>query len=713
MTPRLTQLLQLLLSAPREVMVAELARRCGCSERTVFRELRTVATLAAGVGLELVTRPGLGVALAGDAATKAYWSRQICGSVALPVGVAQRRDWLLVALLTGARVVKLAGLARRLGVSGATVSHDLDALESVLDAAGLSLERRPGFGATVTGAESGVRALLEARLACAANNRIGAYPPGPIAEAVAGLMTSRFAGGVDQLTPESAASLTRHLIVLVERVGARGARARHDGVNDPPDDQSADVPTTNEEGHSRCSSDPKDVAATATDAGPTDGTAPAGEPTAGRLASGSCDQPNESAVLADYIIDSLELAFGLELGVERAGLATFVAALRRRDGLVMAPRHLAYQLIEQFDQANSYLLKQDDRLIAGLTAHLASAAPRIRGRIELVDPLHDEMTRAYPDAVARSAAALAALFPGQAIPASEATFLATHFGAAQIRLRQWAGRPWRVAVVCDVGIGSSYLMASQLTSHFAGRIVVEVLPTSDIADWDDFDLCVSSVELAAPLGPVVAAHPVLTPNDLLAVAAQLEALDSSVTPPHLTATLQSATRFGVTWSRRHRLIDWALAIVDGLAVITVPAQSTVASLAGEAGYRYGAEATAGRAICQAIIDRQNLSSLAIEALELLLLHVRSDAVVRPIVALIQPVGGRFDSLELQGLRSGLLMLAPQDADSDDLALLGRISAALIDRPDFLEAVHQGSLDAVRRTIEDLFTNCLTQLITSR
>ena len=165
-TPRLSRLLDTLLSEDEPVSVDALAQVIGKSRRTVFRELENIDGILSRYNLELETECGKGLKLIckdegktkllemlHSAGTRKCWS------------IKERHLHLLIELLlNNGNIQKLFYYADRLGVSAATVSSDLAVLEDYLKKYSIPLIRRPGTGVYTDGDEEKIRTALAMRL---------------------------------------------------------------------------------------------------------------------------------------------------------------------------------------------------------------------------------------------------------------------------------------------------------------------------------------------------------------------------------------------------------------------------------------------------------------------------------------------------------------------------------------------------------------------
>ncbi|MDR2974496.1 MAG: PRD domain-containing protein, partial [Propionibacteriaceae bacterium] len=651
--PKLTALATALAGCDQPVRVADLARIVGVSRRTVFRELKELDALIEPDGLSVATLVGQGVQLIGaEWAKQALWQASAAGRASVPVGAHDRRVLFGLALLTSVDVQKLQTYANRYQVSTATLVHDLAWLDDELRPFGVTVERRPGFGVLVEGGEAAIRNAIAAAVSkleaeSDAVRLAAAYPPAEIVDGVAQLIRTRFAPQVDWMTPESRRGLTIFMAVAVERVISCGPLPSTDGG----------APTT-------------------------------------KLAS------------ADFFANSLELEFAVTIPEqERQALAVYLSALRQAAG-AGAPSeaeagsylltNLAYQMIEQFDPELAPFLKLDDRLVDGVAEHMRSAIVRIRNHVVLTDPLHAEMTREYPEVVAKARSALAVL--GQIaddLPESEATFLATHFGAGLMRMQAHSNRRLRVAVVCGSGIGTSYLMDSQLREHFGSQADMEICVLGEAEDWARFDFCVASVPVENMSIPVVRVSPVLDSDDVRAVHAMITHLarpDVALASPSTMPLRQVCEDAGVVLAS----VEALLANFD---VVTVDDCDDFDQLAKLVGYRFGHDQDGGRVIHADLVRREGLSTQVVPSLRLILLHTRTQGVDKPVFALIKPRSGQFTSAGLQQCCCCVVMLAPTQASRAALDVMGCLSAALLEDSAFLDAVVDGEEDAARRGVE--------------
>lgn len=162
-TPRLKQILLIMLREEQVLPVKELAVRIGVSKRTVQRELEYIGTSLKPYRLTFETKTGAGVWLSGSAEDKKRLLEELQGTDNYDVGNREeRRKRLILEILKEKGLKKLFYYSSQFQVSEATVSADLEAVEGWLKSHGLIVTRKPGSGIEVNGTEKSYRRAIRA-----------------------------------------------------------------------------------------------------------------------------------------------------------------------------------------------------------------------------------------------------------------------------------------------------------------------------------------------------------------------------------------------------------------------------------------------------------------------------------------------------------------------------------------------------------------------
>jgi mannitol operon transcriptional antiterminator len=640
----LRNILSALLREETPISVDRLAKELGTSRRTVFRELEGMDEALRDAGLELETIIGKGILLKGGGLEKdalADWLRE---SKNIPQNKKDRQDLLAFLMMDEDEIRKMYYYARALGVSEATVSLCAGALEQRLRVNGLDVTRCQGYGVGISGSEDDKRRAMVFLLAGMENpyafiERYG-YPSVAAASGIRELFEGEWYPLLAWVTDESLELLKLQLIVMVDRAGKRRFLVK--------------------------------------------------------------EQQNAAGLpkrLADQLCDSAETRFSISLPPkERAAVAVYVRACRAKqispldvndDAAYSRIQSMVYRMIDCFDPALSGSLKLNEDLVDGLCLHMWSAVVRLTEGLELSSAVQEQIRSNYPDVFEKSR--LAAKIPeqeyGVAAPDSEVAFIASHFGAALMRIGERGNRHvvLKAGIICVAGIGVSYMMASQAQNYFKGELEVAIGEWNNPEDWSSFDLLISSIPLECDACPVVVVEPILTDDDYAAI---LRAIKNRVPRagehmPGLGGGLpdrldKAAARFGELSG-----------VLKDFCKLTIHANCRFDELAKKIGYRFGGNPERGGRIYEDLTRREAISTQVIVQLGIVLLHTRTAGLEKPVAALISPEGGRFLDDYFAGAKGGIIMLAPENGDKEILKMFGQISGALVEDDVLLGAVRGG------------------------
>ncbi|MDR1143419.1 MAG: transcription antiterminator [Spirochaetaceae bacterium] len=677
-SPRLFKLLELLLDRKEPVPVDAIAKNLGISRRTVFRELENVDELITRYRLELSSVPGRGIRLICGDEDRQKLAAALREEHSLKPGNRQERLLcLLLELLSNDGILqKLFYYADFLGVSEATVSSDLDALEPVLGEYGLTLIRKPGQGVYVLGGEADIRSAMTAAL-LREKPDIGSYahaygyPPRETEHAVRELC-GRLKPHLDWMTEASLEMLGVFLMVTVERI--QKGRSGETGIQDVPQ-------------------------------------------SGGDTGSGTAFQVQ----LAETLTEGIRRRFALELGPEeknslvlriqscRAKLHTPLSAGDAAEEL----NALTFKMIDAFDPSLAPILKTDEQLTEGLSRHLLPAITRIEHHVKLPDPFQGQLDSQYPDLFENCGRAIAVLenHLGRPVPEGEVAFVAIHFYAALLKIgeKNIRKRTLRAGIVCVAGIGSSYMMLSQIRKRFRGELDLEVCAWNDNAAWDSLDFLISTISLEIQK-PVVHVHTLLTPEDYRKIR---EAINSYAFEEKTAALGEKRFSLPERIGTAVALLEKTRTLLSRFGVYPVNPSIPFEEMVRFAADTFGRGTEGADRIFRDLMAREALYTQVIEELGIVLLHSRSAGAGEPVFALIIPKtgggnGGRFLDPYFRGAAATVLMLLPQDGPPEITQIMGALSGALVDTPVFLDAVRRGNGPLTRNIMEAELSDVLAR-----
>ena len=161
-TPRMQQILIAMLKEDRILSVKNLAEIIGVSKRTVQREMEYMgSSLQKKYGITFCSKAGTGVWLEGEAENKMILLELLeKGKNFDALDKTERRKRLILEILKDKNLKKLFYYSNLFGVSEATISTDLEAVEGWFEKFHLHIVRKQGYGVAIEGEEKDFRRAI-------------------------------------------------------------------------------------------------------------------------------------------------------------------------------------------------------------------------------------------------------------------------------------------------------------------------------------------------------------------------------------------------------------------------------------------------------------------------------------------------------------------------------------------------------------------------
>ena len=681
-TPRMKQILQALLEEKEPISIKHLAEKTGISKRTVQRELESVNDVLLPYGMEFASKTGVGVWLAGDEVARAGLLAEAASSDEYAASSKEdRRKRLVLEILREKTLRKLYYYSRKFGVSEATISTDLEAVEAWLSHQGLSMVRKPGSGIEVEGTEENYRRAIrffigenidtklfrqlydsdggENYAASLQKNHLGRLLDKEILRRVHECLEGMDNQRMDNLTENAYDGLVIHLAIAINRILQQ------------------DVIQVTGEWQEKM---PRD----------------------------------EDYRLAEDIAAELEAEF--EVSIPQLEIAYICLHLKgakhekiqfpgREERMELADRELRQfvnDLIDAYDGQQAYLLKQDDEFMQGLLAHLQPTIVRLVHGMSIQNPVLADIKENYSEIYARCqrAAQVLADKVGRSVPEEEIGFLAVHFGAALVRLegRKEQIRKVQVAVVCSSGIGLSRLMAAKLEKVFKDRLEMTTYGKHDITPAVEakIDFIISSLQLEAVQVPVVYVNPLLSEADIGEIRCLIYQFE------RLPRKEGTGDRHTARFDEVNRVAACISSVIKHLRCFQAPADITFDRLLFTIGERMTVQPERQEMIVDALAKREQVSSQIFAEFGFALLHARTNGVTRPSFAVCLPEGSScFQNSYFKEISVVLVMLVPVDDSLEvNTGIMGYISSMLIEEPDFLAMAAGGNEEIIRQELSE-------------
>lgn len=669
-SPRMRQLLLIMLEQERTMSVQELADRMELSKRTVQRELEYISGSLKGSGVKFVSRKGSGVWLEGSSEDKKRLLAELQGRDTYDAGNrSERRKRLTLEILKEKGLKKLYYYSSKFKVSESTISGDLEEIQKWLDRYDLHVIRKPGSGIGIEGSEENyrraIRAFVEENLDTRflmetyEDNRPSETEPfrqngfeqildDEILKKVLECVARAGGEEIRKLTESSYIGLILHLTIAVHRM-------LNQEVLDPQAEWQEGV------------------------------------------------QKDEEYHMAVRLGKILEKEFEIEVpGVEISYIYLHLKAAKHEKIQWSDEKfteienrgfpQMVNEMIEAFDQKNAYWLKQDDEFLQGLLAHLQPTVIRILYHMQIENPVLDSVKEEYPSVYIRceNVAKVMEKWLGREIPEAEIGFLAIHFGAAMVRLEaaRECIRQVDMGVVCSSGIGISRLMSTKLAREFRDRVNISVYGNKDITPYiiGNTDFFVSSIPLEFQEVPVIFVNPLLNETDM-------EKIRKLVHKFERTPKKKQEESGAVSQMEKIQIMAAQInTVVKHMECFRVKKEITFEELLEEIGKRMTPYQDLGEIIREDLRRREQITSQIFPEFGFGLLHARTKGVMRPSFALcLTEEMVPFSDPYMKKVSVIFVMLIPYEENIDiNCEILGYISTLLLDEPSFMDTVLEGN-----------------------
>ncbi|MDD3027605.1 MAG: BglG family transcription antiterminator [Erysipelotrichaceae bacterium] len=658
--PRMKKILLELLK-DEYLSISQLAERVGVSKRTIQRELGYIDDDLRPYNLVFQSKTGKGVWLEGSQENKLeLYSAIEKDNTFDSFDAKNRQRRILLELLKSQDIHKIISFANLINVSEATIRLDLMEIEKWLDKFDLVLEKTPGLGVRMSGSEANLRRAIRAYFSDFAPESSGSGRFDEIKEfmvknregisqlldedilkRVIECLEDISSDQIRELTESSYIGLIIHLAIVVKRIQS-GEQISYD----------------------------RDL-----------------------LKSIDIDQDYRIAKLIgeflmaefDIVIDEMELYY-INLHLKGTKHQTMNIENIQMDNEVI--KRLINKMIDAYDPAIAFELKQDDHFINGLLTHLQPTLIRIVNDMVITNPLLDQIKKQYPREFEKCLNVGQVLedFTHKKVPSGEIGFLAMHFGSAGIRLKLATKKARRVnvGVICATGIGLSRLMGASLEKIYGDRIRVFPFSKADAFSADVIDFYLSSIKMDGYHENLLYVNPILNDQDLDAIGALIE---KHCYLPVKNTTVQDS--FIEQLSEFDYYVGTIKYILENIRITRIRADCDFGGLVARS--TDSMDETMAATVRHDLIAREKIGSQIFKQLSFGLLHTKTNGVERPQIILILPESGpAFVDDYLAGVKVVICLLMPKNEyENLNSNILGHISSVLVEDESIIDVFATG------------------------
>ena len=668
LTPRITKILNILLSQDEPISEQEIADQVGVSRRTIIREFEYLESAIKSYDVTLVRKKGTGVWVEASEDKKKALLQVLNGS--------DKKDWtdksvrrksLILKLLQNKEPTKTFTYANEFGVSEATISKDLKAIEGWLLDSHLEIIKKAGYGVVLKGSEENFRHALQRYM----NENIkdkevrsiftGNEPSDNIyeilnsdyLERVTKTLTRMDEPRLKSMTESSFTGLIMHLTISLDRI-MQGEVIESE--------LSEEYKLEDEYG------------------------------------------------LAVKILKNLEQEFDISIPKQELGYIMLhikgskLQYTNQANALYSIGAEeildIVDQMIDAFDEEIAYELKLDEDFIHGLLVHLEPTFIRLKNKMNIYNPILKDIKEEYPDIFKKcqKASTVITKVTGFEVNDEEVGYLTMHFGAAieRVNNQRRKERCVEIGVICASGFGVARLMLTKLKNQLDKQVNLHAFGKDELTPYimSKIDFFVTSIDLKHVGVDYLQVSPLIPARDLQKIRIKVDEYARMPLKVEQNDFTRQLDEINFTAAKIKLLLK-------KYRDIRILADSTFDRMLTIISKEVTNKATASIILKEDILKRESLMSQIFPELKIALLHCRTKAVDEVAFYTCRTKEGTpFLDPYLKQIQTAVVMLMPVDASrKENSQMLGHISSSLLEDDEFLDCIINQNEEKIREKLQ--------------
>lgn len=422
-----------------------LSKKIGVSSRTIRSDIKLLSEELVDYNLYVKSRPKIGYVIENFDLTKCKMLKEYVVQKKENIALLpdERVYYIIKKLLKNShKFITLEGMANKLFVSKSTIDKDTEKVEAVLNGYGLKLLKKPNYGMRIIGNEFQLRCMISNYLKDIKMNEDVFFQNSNYQQILKVDVDSIKKIILDVYEDESIKfsdiafnNLVMHIAVAIQRI---------------EEDKEIEIP---KEELNRL----KDM---------------------------------KEFKIANKIVKELELEFNVNIPESENAYITIhllgIKAIKDEEfSLDMLRENISSELLTLIQNMIKIIndvykidFSKDEELVYGLALHLRPTINRLKNKMNIRNPLLDEIKEEYTYAFDMAITASEALtrYSNFNIDENEIGYLAMHIGAALER-KTGNGTIKKIAIVCATGMGTAQLLASKIRRMVRDVVILGVYPS--------------------------------------------------------------------------------------------------------------------------------------------------------------------------------------------------------------------------------------------
>jgi len=646
----------------------DISEQLQLSSRTVMREINLIKDSLHNHNLQLISKKGKGIQIIGRDEDKQNLIMDIQGSKIDYMDKEERQELLCLELLRTKEIQKLFYYSNKFQVSEATISHDLDDLETFFKKFHIRLIRRPGFGVGIDASENDIRRALSTLIHQTVQHHImnvdfNRYNIQDVIEQMTATSDSNIKNlldaqilnkilevfkthheelELDSIAKSSYLGLLIHLMIAVHRIQDHRPLTDHQEIFQLISDQNA---------------------------------------------------YERAQKIVSYLSTAFQISFEeTECVFIAIHLQSAKQTVIQSNTSVEEYNDVIMKMLTIFKN-HGYNLLGDYELYQSLAAHLKPALVRLQYELPIYNPMLKQIQKDFSDiyALTKKACVVFEETYGYEMNDDEIGYLALHFAAAIERYKASHLRPIQVGIVCSSGIGLSALLMARMKRIVDQNVHLIPLSIADISRTQ-CELLISTFEI----DNAIYVTPLLDQNDVVNVLKAIEEKrqNSNFSNPQPVSYDLIA------------LTDFVKNLIHHIQLFIIPCSHHKQGVIQIACHHV----TDNPLLVKQIQEREQKGSNVYPSFGFALLHVSTQLIDHCLVHIIRPDQEIFQGAGLEGIQVVLLMLMPDKASLYEKKMMSHISAQLIENNEFFHQLITGNEKDIQEAFSQVLQNWIIQMI---
>ncbi|WP_159721224.1 BglG family transcription antiterminator [Enterococcus sp. CSURQ0835] len=664
------KILKLLLDYPSGITIEELEQVLHVSKRTIYREISSIEKTIKALDVQIIKPRKAGYRLIGEKSALAALKTQLEKKQAAVFDTIQRQSALVCSLLLSETEITIESLAIDFLVSPATITTDLQVIETSVADYELTLIRLKGRGIKITGKEKAKRQILGNLI----YNGVSEYD---------------FFHFLDQLRPENLTQksgnffldrLTTRSLYLAKTTLYHLATDAFDKVTD---NQIQRVIVLLALSIDRITSQH------------------------GLEASSSAEPNPESMQVASQIM--IKVATELKTAINRQEVQFLARQLeginyKKTQNIFFADFdvELSYQikeLIRLVSEDTKTDFRSDEQLFNDLLAHMSAALKRNITPLKASNPLLVQIKEKYQLLTNAVTKELTTVFPEHDFSLDELGYVVIHFATSLERTP--VGKTFSALVLCSSGIGTARILESRLKKYVPELKKIRVAKISEMnqLDFKPYDVILATVFLPGFQLPYKVISPLLLEEEITEIRGQLQRLQPAIRKVVVKEESES-------FEEIYEMMRVANNLLQSFEVRSIKADDTIETTLAQVIAALPETITSEPAfVTRKVIERYLVAPIGIPNSNFALFHSSNEKIKQPYFAIYDLdrtfliPGMDKKSIELSRV---LLLLAPDPLPENQKELLGKISSSIIESDLNTEIYKFGNQEIIYQLLSSLF-----------